>query len=172
MAYAPLEPTQVDVYAPKRTVTPGCRNTTGASIASSMLRPAFPVYEAASSATKHKQSEQTKQPPALSGRWLSLSALLATNLGAMRRLIVVILAFLTLAVPGPAAAGTLGPVLQQTQDVEQPAVVIEEQEEAPKEIAWTFRFLVPTLWLLTALLVVGTLVAYKRRLKKRFRVTG
>ena len=71
----------------------------------------------------------------------------------MRRLIVVILAFLTLAVPGPAGAGSLGPVLQQAQDVEQPAVVIEEDEEAPKELAWTFRFLVPILWLLTALLL-------------------
>ncbi len=90
----------------------------------------------------------------------------------MRRLIVVILAFLTLAVPGPAGAGTLGPVLQQAQDVEQPAVVIEENEEAPKELAWTFRFLVPILWLLTALLVVGTVFSYRRRLKKRFRVTS
>jgi hypothetical protein len=90
----------------------------------------------------------------------------------MRRLIVVILAFLTLAVPGPAGAGSLGPVLQQAQDVEQPAVVIEENEEAPKELAWTFRFLVPILWLLTALLVVATVFSYRRRLKKRFRVTS
>jgi hypothetical protein len=90
----------------------------------------------------------------------------------MRRLIVVILAFLTLAMPGPAGAGSLGPVLQQAQDVEQPAVVIEENEEAPKELAWTFRFLVPILWLLTALLVVGTVLSYRRRLKKRFRVTS
>ena len=111
----------------------------------------------------------------------------------MRRLIVAILPFLTLAVPGPASAANLGPVLQQAQDVEQPAqdveqpaqdveqpaqdveqpaVVIEEDEAAPEEIAWTFRFLVPMLWLLTALVVVGTLVAYRRRLNKRFRVTG
>lgn len=90
----------------------------------------------------------------------------------MRRLIVVILAFLTLAVPGPAGAGRGGPVLQQAQDVEQPAVVIEENEEAPKELAWTFRFLVPILWLLTALLVVATVFSYRRRLKKRFRVTS
>ena len=118
----------------------------------------------------------------------------------MRRLIVAILPFLTLAVPGSALAANLGPVLQQAQDVEQPgqdvgqpgqdveqpgqdveqppqdveqpAVVIEEDEGVPEEIAWTFRFLVPMLWLLTALVVVGTLVAYRRRLKKRFRVTG
>ena len=90
----------------------------------------------------------------------------------MRRLIIAILVFLTLAVPGPAGASNLGPSFQQAQDVEQPAIVIEEDEGTPEEEAWTFRFLVPMLWLLTALFVVGTLFAYKRRLGKHFRVTS
>lgn len=90
----------------------------------------------------------------------------------MRRLIVAILVIVTLGAPAPALASDLGPVFQQAQDVEQPAVVIEEDEAAPEEIAWTFRFMVPTLWLLTALLLVGTLFAYQRRLRKRFRVTN
>ena len=106
------------------------------------------------------------------GRWLSLSGVSATNLGAMRRLIVVILLVLTLGAPAPAFAANLGPVFQQAQDVEPPAVVIEEEEGTPVELAWTFRFLVPILWLLTVLLLVGTLFAYRRRLRKRFRVTS
>ncbi len=85
-------------------------------------------------------------------------------------MILVTLALLILAAPGPALAANLGPSFQQAQDVEQPAVVIEDEDAAPEEIAWTFRFLVPTLWLLTAILVVGTYVAYRRRLKKRFQV--
>lgn len=88
----------------------------------------------------------------------------------MRRTILVILALLTLAMPGPAAAANLGPSFQQAQDVEQPAIVIEDEEGAPEEEAWTFRFLVPTLWLLTAVLLIGTYIAYRRRLKKRFQV--
>ena len=90
----------------------------------------------------------------------------------MKRLIVAILVFLTLAVPGPAGASNLGLSFQQAQDVEQPAIVIEDEEGAPEDAAWTFRFLVPTLLVLTALFVIGTLVAYKRRLGKRFRVTS
>ena len=90
----------------------------------------------------------------------------------MRRLLVATLLVLTLGAPAPALAANLGPVFQQAQDVEPPAVVIEEEEETPAELAWTFRFLVPILWFLTVLLLVGTLLAYQRRLRKRFRVTS
>lgn len=53
-----------------------------------------------------------------------------------------------------------------------PAVVIDDEEGAPEDVAWTFRFLVPTLLVLTLLLVVGLLVAYQLRLKRRYKVVG
>ena len=53
-----------------------------------------------------------------------------------------------------------------------PAVVIEDEEGAAEDVAWTFRFLVPTLMVLTLLLVVGLLIAYQLRLKRRYKVVG
>lgn len=52
-----------------------------------------------------------------------------------------------------------------------PVVIIGEEAEPPAEDAWTFRFLVPTLLVLTGIVVVGVLVGYAVRIKGRYRVT-
>lgn len=55
------------------------------------------------------------------------------------------------------------------QAVDEPAVVIPPETEAPDEQAWTFRFLVPTLLVASVALVALSLRSY-RKLKNRYRV--
>jgi len=52
-----------------------------------------------------------------------------------------------------------------------PAVVLETESEPPEEEAWTFRFLVPTLLVATAVAVPLVIVAYGVRVRSRYRVT-
>ena len=80
-----------------------------------------------------------------------------------RLLLVIVLATFVFAV-SPAFA-------QEEMPGEGPAVVLEEDAEAIDEQAWTFRFLVPTLILGTALAVVGVVVGYGVRVRGRYRVT-
>jgi len=51
-----------------------------------------------------------------------------------------------------------------------PAVVVDDGAPVPTEDAWTFRFLVPTVLALSALIVVGTMVGYGVRVRGRYRV--
>ena len=59
---------------------------------------------------------------------------------------------------------------QAPEDSDEPAVIIEEDEGLAEDEPWTFRFLVPTVMVLTLLLVVGLVVAYQLRIKRRYRV--
>lgn len=101
-------------------------------------------------------------------RQLSLSGSPATNLGLMMRLAVLVLLFLVVAVPAQAVPANPTVVAQQAQ--EEPAVVIEDSEGAPEDEAWTFRYLVPTLMVLTLALVVGLVAWYQRGFSGRYRV--
>ena len=87
----------------------------------------------------------------------------------MKRALVLAAALIAFALPAQAVAGPMG-LAQVAQEEQGPAVVIDEGEGAPEEVAWTFRFLVPTLLVMTLALVVGLLVAYQLRLKRRYKV--
>jgi hypothetical protein len=53
----------------------------------------------------------------------------------------------------------------------EPAVVVGEEPAPPPEDAWTFRFLVPTLLVLTGIALVGVILGYGVRVKGRYRVS-
>ena len=95
-------------------------------------------------------------------------ALPSTNLRAVKRLGVLVLVLLSVAVPAQAIAAVPSIPAQQAQD--EPAVVIDDTEGAPEETAWTFRFLVPMLMVLTLVMVVGLVAWYQRGFRGRYRV--
>lgn len=51
-----------------------------------------------------------------------------------------------------------------------PAVVVDSTPAVTEDEAWTFRFLVPTLAVLTGLALVGSFAAYGVRVRARYRV--
>ena len=53
---------------------------------------------------------------------------------------------------------------------EEPALIISDEAAAEDDPAWTFRYLVPTLLVLTALILAVVAVAYAIRVKGRYRV--
>ena len=64
--------------------------------------------------------------------------------------------------PGDSAATTVaGPV---------PAIVVDTTPAPITEDAWTFRFLVPTVLVVSGLALVGALAAYGIRVRGRYRV--
>ena len=78
-----------------------------------------------------------------------------------RALLAVLAAFLVLGV---------APALAQSSGGDEPAVVLETESEEPGEEAWTFRFLVPTLMIGTAVVVAGVVIGYGLRVRGRYRV--
>ena len=86
----------------------------------------------------------------------------------MKRLAALVLLMLSLAVPAQALTPAPAVSLQIAQ--EEPAIVIDDSEGAPEDAAWTFRFLVPTLMVLTLLLVFGLVVWYQAGFNRRYRV--
>lgn len=74
--------------------------------------------------------------------------------------------------PALAVHGDVPLTAAQTQDLDRsgPAVVIGEEAPAPAEDAWTFRYLVPTLLLLTGLAVGAVVIGYAVRVRGRYRV--
>ena len=80
------------------------------------------------------------------------------------RLLVALAAVLAVMAAAPAAA-------QEDMPGDGPAVVIEAEPEPLGEEAWTFRFLVPTLLLATAIAVPLVIVGYGVRVRGRYRVT-
>lgn len=86
----------------------------------------------------------------------------------MKRLAALVLLLLSLAVPAQALVSVPTVVGQQAQ--EGPAVVIDDSEGAPEDTAWTFRFLVPMLMVLTLLMVVGLIFWYQQGFNRRYRV--
>ena len=86
----------------------------------------------------------------------------------MKRLSLVVLLLVASAVPAQASL-PLPPVAAQ-QAQEEPAIVIDDSESAPEDVAWTFRYLVPTLMALTLIMVVGLVVWYQRGFARRYKV--
>ena len=85
----------------------------------------------------------------------------------MKRLIPIVLALMSFGAI-PAFASSPPVVVQVAQ--EEPAVVIEDSDPAAEDVAWTFRFLVPTLMAITLILTVGVVVWYQRGFSRRYRV--
>jgi hypothetical protein len=86
----------------------------------------------------------------------------------MKRFAPLVLVFVSLAAPAHAVTVVPSVATQQAQDG--PAVVIDDSGALPEEEAWTFRFLVPTLMVLTLVMVVGLVVWYQRGLNSRYRI--
>ena len=86
----------------------------------------------------------------------------------MKRLAALVLLLLAMAMPAQALAPGSSVTAQIAQDA--PAVVIDDSEGAPEEEAWTFRFLVPTLMVMTLALVVGLFVWYQQKFNRRYRI--
>jgi hypothetical protein len=86
----------------------------------------------------------------------------------MKRFVALVLLIFTVAAPVQALTPVQGVSLQIAQ--EEPAVVLDDSEGAPEETAWTFRFLVPTLMVLTVALVGGLIVWYQQGFNRRYRV--
>lgn len=75
--------------------------------------------------------------------------------------------------PASPALGQESPAPEQTTDFapgEEPAVVVSDAADAAEEEAWTFRFLVPVLLVLTALTLAAVLYAFGSRVRGRYRV--
>lgn len=52
-----------------------------------------------------------------------------------------------------------------------PAIVLEDDQPAVEEEAWTFRYLVPTLAGATGIAILGIALGYTVRIRGRYRVT-
>jgi len=52
-----------------------------------------------------------------------------------------------------------------------PAIVLEDDQPAAAEEAWTFRYLVPTLAGITGIAILGIALGYTVRIRGRYRVT-
>ena len=52
-----------------------------------------------------------------------------------------------------------------------PAIVLEDDQPAVAEEAWTFRYLVPTLAGITGIAILGIALGYTVRIRGRYRVT-
>jgi hypothetical protein len=77
-------------------------------------------------------------------------------------------------VAGPAALAQEGPAVEDTTTTSfvngPPAVLVDTSPATPAEEAWTFRFLVPTLLVLTGIGIVAVVGAYGVRVLGRYRV--
>lgn len=88
----------------------------------------------------------------------------AGNLTPMPRIRILVAALAVFAVLGAA------PAFAQTESGDGPAVVIEDDSGAIEEDAWTFRYLVPSLLVVTGIVVLGVVVGYGVRVRGRYRV--
>ena len=53
-----------------------------------------------------------------------------------------------------------------------PAIVIEEPPEQIEDVAWTYRFLIPTTVAIATLVILGNVIQYFRQVtRKRYKVT-
>jgi len=88
----------------------------------------------------------------------------------MKRLRI-LLALVTLSFAFGAVPGAFAGEAEAPSPESGPVVIVGEEAEPPTEDAWTFRFLVPTLLVLTGLAVAGVFVGYTVRIKGRYRVS-
>ncbi len=96
----------------------------------------------------------------------------------MRRLITIVAVLLVVAGPWSVAGAQEEPpddgvVVTEEPAFEpgrEPAVVLETEAEAAEEDAWTFRYLVPTLIVMAALVLAAVALHYGFRVRGRYRV--
>jgi len=81
----------------------------------------------------------------------------------LRNLVLVLAVAFSLGAAAPALA-------QEENPGEGPAVVLEDEAEEESDEAWTFRYLVPTLMVGSAVVVLAVLVGYGIRIRGRYRV--
>lgn len=86
----------------------------------------------------------------------------------MKRLLALLMVLMAVALPAQALVPSVDVSTQLAQG--EPAVVIDDTEVAPDGDAWTFRFLVPTLLVMTLALVVGLFVWYQMGFNRKYRV--
>ncbi|MBT8203565.1 MAG: hypothetical protein HKN74_01965 [Acidimicrobiia bacterium] len=86
----------------------------------------------------------------------------------MKRFVAILMLFMAVALPAQALTPSVDVPTQLAQ--EEPAVVIDDSEGAPEDDAWTFRFLVPTLLVMTLALVVGLFAWYQLGFNRKYRV--
>jgi len=56
-------------------------------------------------------------------------------------------------------------------EVPTPAIVVEEPPEQIEDVAWTYRFLIPTTVAIATLVILGNVVQYFRQVtRKRYKV--
>ena len=56
-------------------------------------------------------------------------------------------------------------------DVPTPAIVVEEPPEQIEDVAWTYRFLIPTTVAIATLVILGNVIQYFRQVtRKRYKV--
>ena len=96
-----------------------------------------------------------------------------------RRLIAIVLAAAFALIPSLSMASTIAsettiPAEGETTTtavVVEPAVPVTEPPATPEPVDWTYRYLIPTLLVLAALVVVATVVQYFLTVvRKRYRV--
>jgi hypothetical protein len=85
-----------------------------------------------------------------------------------RFITVIVFAALVMVLAAPPAAAIV-PAFPTFQN--QPAIVVDQNEEADEERPWTNRFLVPTSITVTALVLGGAAAHFLVRIKGRYRVT-
>lgn len=77
-----------------------------------------------------------------------------------------------LAVPAAAAPALDAPVVELAQGDEPVVTVAEGTEEGGSGDEWTFRYLVPTAFVISAVIVVLVVVGYALRVRGRYRVSS
>ncbi len=59
----------------------------------------------------------------------------------------------------------------QSENLPVPAIVIEEPPEQIEDVAWTYRFLIPTTVAIATLVILGNVIQYFRQVtRKRYKV--
>ena len=57
------------------------------------------------------------------------------------------------------------------REVPTPAIVVEEPPEQIEDVAWTYRFLIPTTVAIATLVILGNVIQYFRQVtRKRYKV--
>ena len=57
------------------------------------------------------------------------------------------------------------------EEVPTPAIVVEEPPEQIEDVAWTYRFLIPTTVAIATLVILGNVIQYFRQVtRKRYKV--
>jgi hypothetical protein len=96
----------------------------------------------------------------------------------VRRVIAILLASLVVVGPWSTALAQEEGTVEEGTEVEEPsfapgsepAIILEVESEDAKDVAWTFRYLVPTLLALGVVVLLAVILHYGFRVRGRYRV--